>query len=109
LVAGNRKALLTILPEDFIGFGADGGTGRSRAETIVDAEAFALGGGRLKELSFSNNRIQRRGNIAVIYCGFKFTTEKAGVENTVAGRVTEIFVFAEGRWSHPGWHLESRA
>jgi hypothetical protein len=107
--AGDRKALLAILPEDFYGFGAGGGTGRTRAETIVDAEAFASGGGRLKELSFSNNRIQRRGNVAVIYCSFSFTTDTAGVLKTVTGRVTEIFVLVGGRWSHPGWHLEARA
>jgi hypothetical protein len=107
--AGDRKALLEMLPEDFFGFGAGGGPGRSRAETIADAEAFASGGGRLKDLRFADNRVQRRGDSAVIFCSFSFTTEKAGVENTVTGRVTEIFVLVGGRWSHPGWHLESRA
>jgi ketosteroid isomerase-like protein len=106
--AGNRNALMAILPEDFVGIGAGGGTGQSRAETLASSAAFAAGGGKLTNLSFSDNRIQRMGTVAIIYCGFTFTTrDKAGTENTVAGRATEIFVRSGAGWQHPGWHLDS--
>jgi ketosteroid isomerase-like protein len=106
--AGDRKALLAILPADFIGLGVGGGPGRNRSETIADAEGFASGGGRLEDVRFTDNRIQHLGNVTIIYCGFTFTTQdKAGATNTVTGRATEVFAKAAGRWSHPGWHLDS--
>jgi ketosteroid isomerase-like protein len=107
---GNRKALMAILPADFVGIGAGGGTGQSRAETIASSEAFATAGGKLTNLAFTDNRIQRLGTVAIIYCGFSFTTtDKAGALNKVTGRATEVFVRSGNRWLHPGWHLDSGA
>ena len=106
--AGNRKALMAILPADFVGIGAGGGAGQSRTETVASSEAFAAGGGKLMNLAFSDNRIQWIGNVAIIYCGFTFTTtDKAGASNTVTGRATEVFLRSGSRWLHPGWHLDS--
>lgn len=106
--AGNRGALMAILPEDFVGIGAGGGPAQNRSETIASSEAFAAGGGKLTNLAFSDNRIQRIGNVAIIYCGFTFTTtDKAGAESTVTGRATEVFLRSGAAWRHPGWHLDS--
>ena len=106
--AGNRQALLAILPADFVGIGAGGGAGQSRAETVASSQAFAASGSKLTNLGFTDNRIQRLGNVAIIYCGFSFTTQdKAGAANTVSGRATEVFLRSGTRWLHPGWHLDS--
>ncbi len=105
---GNRKALEDILPKDFVGIGAGDGPFRSQAETIADSEGFAAAGNKLTDLRFSDNRIQKHGNVRVIYCGFSFTTlSKSGASNTVAGRCTEVFVYSGKKWLHPGWHLDS--
>lgn len=105
---GDGKALMAILPEDFVGIGAGGGAGQSRAETVASSEAFAAGGGRLTNLAFTDNRIQRIGDVAIIYCSFTFTTaDKAGAANTVSGRATEVFLRSGTAWKHPGWHLDS--
>lgn len=29
-----------------------------------------------------------------------------GTQKTLAGRLTEVFVLRDGRWWHPGWHLD---
>jgi hypothetical protein len=106
--SGNRKALMAILPEDFVGIGAGGGAGQTRAETVTSSEAFAAGGGRLVTLAFSDNRIQKIGNVSIIYCGFTFTTQdRTGASNTVTGRATEVFLRSARGWQHPGWHLDS--
>lgn len=106
--AGNRSALLAILPADFVGIGAGDGPFRSRAETIADAEGFAAAGGKLTDLRFTDNRIQRHGDVRIIYCGFSFTTTTAaGASNTVSGRCTEVFTCSGKTWLHPGWHLDS--
>ncbi len=105
---GNRKALLEILPPDFVGIGAGDGPFRSREETIADSAGFVAGGNKLTDLRFSDNRIQKLGNVRIIYCGFSFTTaDKAGASHTTAGRCTEVFTHSGGKWLHPGWHLDS--
>jgi hypothetical protein len=105
---GNRDALMAILPADFAGIGAGGGAAQSRTETVASSEAFAAGGGKLTNLAFSDNRIQKIGNVTIIYCGFTFTTtDKAGAVNTVTGRATEVFLSSGAGWQHPGWHLDS--
>ncbi len=106
--AGDRKALLAILPADFVGIGSGDGAIRNREEAIADAEGFARVGNRLTDLRFSENRIQSIGPVRVIYGRFTFTfADKDGKANTVAGRLTEVFVREGRRWSHPGWHLDS--
>ncbi|MEO8499346.1 MAG: nuclear transport factor 2 family protein [Vicinamibacteria bacterium] len=105
---GNRRELMALLPEDFVGIGAGGGAGQSRAETIAPSEAFAAAGGKLTNLAFNDNRIQRIESVAVIYCGFTFTTtDKAAVTNAVTGRATEVFFWSGKAWSHPSWHPDS--
>ena len=105
---GHRAALLKILPADFVGIGAGDGPFRSRAETIADSEGFAAAGNKLTDLRFSDNRIQKLGNVRIIYCSFSFTTaDKSCASNTVAGRCTEIFLHSGKGWLHPGWHLDS--
>jgi len=105
---GNRKALMDILPPDFVGIGAGESPFRSRAETIADAEGFVASGNKLTDLRFRDNRIQKIGNVRIIYGGFSFTTvSETGSSNTTAGRCTEVFTWAGGTWLHPGWHLDS--
>lgn len=106
--SGNRAALMAILPENFVGIGAGEGPFRSRDETVADSAGFAASGNKLTDLRFSDNRIQRHGDVRIIYCGFSFTTLSAtGVTNAVTGRCTEVFTFAARKWLHPGWHLDS--
>jgi ketosteroid isomerase-like protein len=105
---GNRAALLRILPRDFVGIGAGDGPFRSRAETVADSEGSVASGNKLTDLRFSDNRIQKLGNVRIIYCGFSFTTtDRAGTSHTTAGRCTEVFTRSGGKWLHPGWHLDS--
>ncbi len=105
---GNRKALMEILPPDFVGIGAGDGPFRSRDETIVDSARFVAAGNKLTDLRFSDNRIQKLGNVRIIYCGFSFTTlSSSGSSNTTAGRCTEVFVYSGKKLLHPGWHLDS--
>lgn len=105
---GNGKALKEILPPDFVGIGAGDGPFRGREETIADSAGFVAAGNKLTDLQFSDNRIQKIGDVRIIYCGFSFTTVSAtGASNTTKGRCTEVFVYSGMKWLHPGWHLDS--
>jgi hypothetical protein len=106
--AGDEAALRTILPEDFLSIGWAGKEISTREQTIVSSRGFKEAGGRLVSLSFPETRSQRFGDTVVLYGSFDVTIFDGKAEERVKGRLTEIFVKRDGRWVHPGWHLDSR-
>lgn len=107
--AGDTKALDALLPDDFIGLGTSDEPFKSKAETLADAAAFAKGGGRLVHLAFPETRAQRSGDIVVLYGRFELVLATGGKERSFRGRLTEVFVWRDGHWLHPGWHLDPPA
>jgi hypothetical protein len=43
----------------------------------------------------------------VLYGRYLAVMESEGSVQTVTGRLTEVFVRQDGRWVHPGWHLDT--
>ena len=60
-------------------------------------------------LEFPETRAQRYGDVVVLYGRYVAVMESDGVERTASGRLTEVFVRRDGRWLHPGWHLDTVA
>jgi hypothetical protein len=106
--AGDEKALLSMLPEDFLGIGWGGLEISDRSKTIASSRAFKESGGRLVALSFPETRAQRFGDTVIFYGSFDVTLATGTEETRVRGRLTEVFVKRSGRWLHPGWHLDAR-
>ena len=46
------------------------------------------------------------GDVVVLYGRFSVVLESQGKTNTLAGRLTEVFVRRAGHWWHPGWNLD---
>jgi len=106
--AGDEKALLSMLPEEFLGIGWGGSAISDRSTTIANSRAFKESGGRLVSLAFPETRAQRFGDTVVFYGSFEVTLATGKDETHVRGRLTEVFVKRDGRWLHPGWHLDAR-
>lgn len=106
--AGDEKALLSMLPEDFLGIGWGGTEIATRQKTIADSRQFKEAGGRLIALSFPETRAQRIGDTVIFYGSYEVTLAIGTAEEKTKGRLTEVFVKRDGRWLHPGWHLDSR-
>jgi hypothetical protein len=106
--AGNEPALADVLPADFIGIGPHDAEVTDRAATIAAAQAFAAGGGRLAGLTFEDTRAQRFGDVVVLYSRYEIVVEAGGERTTTGGRATEVFMWRDGRWRHPAWHLDRR-
>lgn len=107
--AGDDTALATMLPPEFIGIGWQDGPFSTRDATLERSRAFRAAGGRLVSLEFPETQAQRLGDVIVLYGRFRAVIESGGAEQTVGGRLTEVFVRRDGRWVHPGWHLDSVA
>jgi hypothetical protein len=50
--------------------------------------------------------MQVYGNTAIIYTTYLYELENAqGKRHISTGRATEIFVYRQGVWVNPGWHM----
>ena len=107
--AGDEAGLGGMLPPEFIGINMQAGPFSTRDETLEQAKAFRAGGGRLVRLEFPETRAQRYGDVVVLYGRYVAVMESEGIERTASGRLTEVFVRRDGRWLHPGWHLDTVA
>ena len=80
-----------------------------RAKTLEGARAFREKGGRLVRVAFPDTQAQRFGDVVVLYGRYDAVIYSDGAERTLRGRLTEMFVRRDGRWLHPGWHLDLTA
>jgi len=107
--AGDEAALRTILPDDFLAIGASGTAIATRHEILANSRAFKESGRRLVSLSFPETRAQRYGDTVILYGSYEAVLVTASKEETtMRGRLTEVFIRRDGRWVHPGWHLDMR-
>ncbi len=103
------KALGEMLPEEFIGINMNAGPFTNRDKVLDAARAFRERGGRLVRLTFPETQAQRYGDVVVLYGRFEVVFYSGGAERTMRGRLTEMFVRRDGKWLHPGWHLDLTA
>lgn len=104
--AGDEAALRGMLPPEFIGIDMVDGPFSGLEKTVAEARAYRESGGRLVKLEFPETRAQRFGDVVVLYGRYAVTLATEEKEQTFAGRLTEVFVRRDGRWWHPGWHLD---
>ena len=105
--ANDTKTLEAVLPSDTIAINNDEEKWESRADILKGSADFAAQGGQLLRLEFPRTEIRSYGNVAVLYSQWITETESQGMRTTNSGRSTEIFVFQNGKWVNPGWHLDS--
>jgi hypothetical protein len=106
--AGDEAALRAMLPAEFLGIGWTGTEIVTLEKTIASSRAFKEAGGKLVALSFPETRAQRFGDTIVFYGSFEITIEVGGKTEQTRGKLTEVFVRRDGKWLHPGWHLDAR-
>ena len=85
-----------------------GGDVSDLEKTVTNSRAFKEAGGKLVSLSFPETRAQRFGETVILYGSYDAVIFNDGKEQPMRGRLTEIFVKRDGRWVHPGWHLDAR-
>ena len=107
--SGDEKALRAMLPEDFLSISAHGSEIAGLERTIASSRAFKESGGRLVKLAFPETQAQRFGDTVVLYGSYDATYVVGTDEKHIRGRLTEVFVKRDGRWLHPGWHLDATA
>ncbi len=105
----DREALEKLLPAELVTIEAAGNQFGTRAAAMEGAARMARSGMKLTRLEFPKTEIQVYGNSAIIYSTYLYELETEGKRTAFSGRVTEVFVFRDGQWVNPGWHMDSTA
>lgn len=105
--ANDTKTLEKLVPADTIVISAGEEKWHNQAEVFQSAAQFQAAGGKLIRLEFPRTEIQRFGDVAITYSQYVYETEVDGKRSLTSGRVTEIFVLRNGKWTNPGWHTDS--
>jgi Domain of unknown function (DUF4440) len=103
----DTRALEQLVPPDTIVISSGEEKWKDQADILRSAEQFQASGGKLLRLEFPRTEIQRFGDVAVTYSQYLYETEVGGKRSLTSGRVTEIFVLRNGKWTNPGWHTDS--
>lgn len=105
--ADDAKALKELVPADTIAISSGEEKWQNQAEIFKAAEQFKAGGGKLIRLEFPRTEVQQYGDFAVTYSKYLYEIEMNGKRSVTSGRVTEVFVRHNGKWTNPGWHTDS--
>ena len=103
----DQKTLEKLVPADTIVLESAQEKPFVRQEEILrGARELAQSGAKLIRLAFPQTEMQVYGHTAIIYTTYLYELEnKQGERHTSAGRATEIFVYRDGVWVNPGWHM----
>jgi ketosteroid isomerase-like protein len=103
----DQKTLAKLVPADTIVLESAREKPFTRqAEILQGAKDLAQSGSKLKRLEFPQTEMQVYGSTAIIYTTYLYELEnKQGERHTSTGRATEIFVYRDGAWVNPGWHM----
>jgi ketosteroid isomerase-like protein len=103
----DTKNLRALVPPDTIVISAGEEKWKNQADILQSAVQFQAKGGKLIHLDFPRTEIQRFGDVAITYSQYLYETEVDGKRSVTSGRVTEIFVLRNGKWTNPGWHTDT--
>jgi ketosteroid isomerase-like protein len=106
-LANDQEALKRLVPEDTIVISAGEAKWKHQAEVLQSAADFHAAGGKLISLEFPRTEVQHFGNVAITWSEYVLEIEVGGKRIKSSGRVTEIFVKRNGKWTNPGWHTDS--
>ncbi len=105
--ADDTKTLEELVPADTVVVSAGEEKWKGQPEVFQGAAEFKSSGGKLVRLEFPRTQIQRLGDVAIIWSKYLVETEEAGKRSVTSGRVSEIFIWRQGRWMNPGWHTDT--
>jgi ketosteroid isomerase-like protein len=104
---GDRPTLEKLLPEELLTLEASNGAWGNRKAVLESSTRFATSGGKLIKLEFRKTEIQAYGYTAIVYSNYAYEIEQGGNRISNSGRVTEVFVYRNGEWVNPSWHMDS--
>lgn len=104
--AGDWATLEKLIPDETLTI-EPGSTQFGNRKAVLEGSAeFARSGGKLLRLEFPKTEIQCYGFTAIVYSTYLYELDVKGQRSTQSGRVTEVFVYRNGQWVNPAWHMD---
>lgn len=104
--AGDTKTVEELVPPETIVVSAGEEKWKNQADVLRSAAEFHAKGVKLVRLEFPRTEVQHFGHVAIVWSRYVVETQMDGKRSLSSGRVTEIFVWQNGRWTNPGWHTD---
>jgi hypothetical protein len=104
--AGDRAALEKLLPSELLTIEPGNGEWGNRQAVLEASARFAADGGKLTRLEFPKTEIQAYGYVAIVYSDYVYEIDQGGKPFVNSGRATEVFVYRNGAWVNPSWHMD---
>jgi hypothetical protein len=104
--AGDIRTLKDLVPPETIVMSGGEKEWKRQSDVLKSSGEFHSKGGKLLRLEFPRTEVQHFGNVAVVWSSYTLETEMDGKISLASSRVTEIFVWKQGRWTNPGWHTD---
>lgn len=104
--AGDTNTLKELVPPETIVISSGEEQWKKQADVLRTAAEFHAKSGKLLRLEFPRTEVQHFGDVAIVWSKYSLDLEVDGKRSTSSGRVTEIFLWNQGRWTNPGWHTD---
>jgi ketosteroid isomerase-like protein len=104
--ASDRKNLEELVPPETIVISPGEEKWKNQTEVFQSAADFQAGGGKLLRLEFPRREVQRFGDVAIVWSQYVVEAEMNGKRSSSSGRVREVFVKRNGKWTNPGGHSD---
>jgi ketosteroid isomerase-like protein len=104
--AGDTKTLEQLVPPGTVVMSGGEEKWKNQADVLRSSADFHAKGGKLFRLEFPRTEIQHFGDVAIVWSSYAVEIEVNGKRSTGSSRVTEIFVWQNGKWTNPGWHTD---
>jgi Domain of unknown function (DUF4440) len=104
--AGDTKTLDELVPTETIVMSGGEKEWKHQSDVLRSSAEFHSKGGKLVRLEFPRTEVQHFGDVAIVWSSYVVETELDGKRTVGSSRVTEIFVWQQGRWINPGWHTD---
>lgn len=105
--AGDTSTLRQLVPPETIVMSGGEEQWKHQQDVLQASDEFHAKGGKLIRLVFPRTEVQHFGDIAVVWSTYTLEIDVDGKRTADSGRVTEIFVRRDGRWTNPGWHTSA--
>ena len=105
--ANDHAALDKLLPPDTLTIDPGSTEFGTRDVVLNESDEFAKSGAKLVRLEFPKTEFQSYGATAILYSTYVYELEQNGARSLHSGRASETFVYRNGQWVNPGWHLDT--
>src|SRR5208282_3229241 len=101
---GDRATLEQLVTPETVVMSAGEPLWKHQQDVLAESSEFHNSGAKLIRLEFPRTEVQHFGDVAIVWSDYVMELQQGGKSSLSKGRVTEIFVRKDGKWTNPGWH-----